>query len=176
MFTRFQVERVHDEGDVQLLTGRGLAGERFADAFRLVRLQGHGMSTVPPVGSVGLAAFPFGGDRRRGYLLGLENIGSRPKSTPDGGAVLYDNNGNRLTLKGDKSDWDHGNQNHHMRRVQKVKVEAGTWIWLHVEPGAGVYLGNGPPFHKVMTEAGPSNHVYAAIDDAAPPNPTPGTI
>lgn len=97
MFARFQVEDVVDSGGVQLVGGRALNGERFRDDFRLVRLQGHGLTTHPQPGAVGVALFPFG-DRQRGYLLGLESTGLRPKSQPAGASVLYGANGEIVSL------------------------------------------------------------------------------
>lgn len=97
MFVRFQVDDVIDTGGVQLIGGRGLNGERFTDEFRLTRLQGHGLTTVPQKGSIGLAVFP-NGDRQRGYVIGLESTGLRQKSKPDGATVLYGASGEIVSL------------------------------------------------------------------------------
>lgn len=97
MFARFQIDDVVDTGGQQLVGGRALSGERFSDEFRLVRLQGHGMSSVPVKGAIGLAIFPFG-DRRRGYLVGIESSGLRPKGQPQGANVLYGANGEIISL------------------------------------------------------------------------------
>lgn len=96
-YARFQVGEVHDDGETQRIAGRGLAGEKFDGDFALRRLQGHGLSTVPPAGSVGLAVFPFG-DRARGYLLGLESAGHRPKNQAAGVSVLYGPGGETVSV------------------------------------------------------------------------------
>lgn len=97
MFVRFIVDDVVDSGGLQRIGGRGLHGERFTDDFRLIRPQYHGDSSVPMPGAVGLAVFPFG-DRQRGYVLGLESTGLRPKSQPAGAKVIYGANGEIVSL------------------------------------------------------------------------------
>lgn len=96
-FFRFQVDEVFDDGGFQRVTGRGLNGERFDRDFALTRLQGHGLSTVPKPGAVGLAV-ALDGDRRRAFLLGLESTGDRPKNGKAGETVLYGPNGEALSI------------------------------------------------------------------------------
>lgn len=97
MFARVQIDEVHDEGGLQRISGRGLNGERFDGAHSLIRLQGHGLTSVPTKGSTGLAVFP-NGDRGRGYLIGVESDGLRHKAQPGGSTVLYGANGEVVSL------------------------------------------------------------------------------
>lgn len=97
MFARIQIGDVHDEGGLQRISGRGLHGERFDGPHSLIRLQGHGLTSVPTSGSTGLAIFPWG-DRGRGYLLGVESDGLRHKNQPTGSSVLYGANGEVVSL------------------------------------------------------------------------------
>lgn len=151
MFARFQVEDVVDSGGVQMVGGRALNGERFRGDFRLVRLQGHGLTTHPQPGAVGVALFPFG-DRQRGYLLGLESTGLRPKSQPAGASVLYGANGEIVSLVQNK--------------VRVVASEEAIFsvggMTLRVRPGR-IDLGAMEAPNKVMTEAGPSSKVFAVV-------------
>lgn len=149
MFARFQVDDVVDSGGVQLVGGRALNGERFRDDFRLTRLQGHGLTTHPQPGAVGLAVFPFG-DRARGYVLGIESTGLRQKDTPAGGSVLYGANGEVVSLIQNK-----------VRIVasEEAVVSVGG-MTVRVRPGR-IDLGAMEAPAKVMTEAGPSSKVFA---------------
>ena len=151
MFARFQVEGVDDTGAVQRVSGRGLHGERFTGDFSLSRLQGHGLSTVPPIGSTGLAVFPFG-DRRRGYLLGLESSGKRPRGQADGNAVLYGPNGELLILENGKA---------RLTGVSDFIADVGGMI-LRVRPGR-IDLGGMQATNRVATDGGYSSKVFAVL-------------
>ena len=151
MFARFQVDGVDDAGAVQRVSGRALNGERFAGEFSLSRLQGHGLSTVPPIGSTGLAVFPFG-DRGRGYLIGLESAGKRPRGQGDGNSVLYGPNGEMLILENGKA---------RLVGVQDFVADVGGMI-LRVRPGR-IDLGGMQAPHRVATDGGYSSKVFAVL-------------
>ena len=151
MFARFQVEGVNDAGSVQRVSGRALNGERFTGDFSLARLQGHGLSSVPPVGSTGLAVFPFG-DRGRGYLLGLESGGARPKGTSAGGNVIYGANGEMLILENGKA---------RLKGVTEFVVEVSGMIF-RIRPNR-IDLGAMDAPFQVATSGGLSSKVFAVV-------------
>ena len=100
---RVEITSVTDKGGLQLVSGRTIAGEAIKDA---VRVQGHGLSTNPPAGSVGIVAF-MGGRRDMPMLIGIEHPDKRPKSQISGGATLYDASGNALSTSKDGGSWTH---------------------------------------------------------------------
>lgn len=84
-----------DDADVhQRGTYRGMAGERYT---RVMRLQPHGFSSVPPVGSRGVM-LAGGAHRDVAMVLGMEHGDHRPRNQPAGSTVLYDHAGGILSI------------------------------------------------------------------------------
>ncbi len=160
--TRARVEEVDDSGEQQTLKISGFSGERFTG---VIRYQAHGFSSNPPAGAVG--HFLRVGESDKLMAIGFETEG-RTRNLPPGVPALYNADGTVWKLLPAKADLDHGGKHHHARNVGRYKIEADTWV--HVDAPA-VYLGKGPPWFPVMTSAGPSNHVFAGIDPAAPDSP-----
>lgn len=94
---RFVVDQTRDDGETQRVEGRGLAGERFTGDFALRRLQQAGLTSTPLPGAVGIAAF-LEGDRRRGYLIGVESGDKRAKNVPAGYQTIYGANGEVVSI------------------------------------------------------------------------------
>jgi len=126
---------------------RGLKG----DAPRQVhRLQPFGLSAVPPSGSEGLV-LALGGRSDRLLGLGFEHKDHRPKASAVGTAVLYDDKGNVIFVKG----------------ADGIEISASTGK-VTIKPAAGqnVYLGgtgDDGTYAKVITESGPAQNVFAKV-------------
>lgn len=160
---RFEVTGTSDDGDQQLLAGRGLPGEEFV---KVTRVQPFGFSGNVPDGAHGIGV-AVNGRRDEVAVLGLEAPGHRPRNLPKGVAAFYNAFDILWRLLADKADLNHGGKNHHARNVAKYKVEAADWVQFE---GKAVYLGQ-PPYFPVMTTGGPSQHVFAGISPAAPDTP-----
>ncbi|VTZ27570.1 conserved hypothetical protein [Methylocella tundrae] len=91
---RVSVVSIDDAGTQQRATLNGLSGEQFKN---VVRSQHFGLSTVPPAGGEGVILMQ-GGRSDRAHVLGLEHPQYRPKNTEQGGTVLYDANGQAISL------------------------------------------------------------------------------
>ncbi|MBN9459064.1 MAG: phage baseplate assembly protein [Bosea sp.] len=163
MISRGRLMGSDDSGDYQKITARGFAREELEG---IVRHQQFGLSSNPGPGSEGLL-LRLGGRAERTIAILFELLGARPRSLPVGATALYNAFGLVWKLLADKADLDHGGKNLHARGAGKVKVEASDWIQLD---GSAVYLGK-PPYSPVMTQDGPSQHVFAGIGPAAPDSP-----
>jgi phage gp45-like len=126
---------------------RGMAGDEPENVYRL---QGFGLSSVPPVGSEGLV-IGLGGRSDRLLGLGFEHKDHRPVGSKPGTTVLYDDKGNIVFVKGANGI--------------EVRAKAGK-VTVTPADGEKVFLGgdgeNGA-FAQVVTLAGPSINVYARI-------------
>lgn len=160
---RFEVTDTADDGDQQILSGRGQPGEEFV---KVARVQPFGFAGNVPDGAHGLGV-AVNGRRDEVAVLGLEAPAHRPRNLPKGVSAFYNAFGMLWRLLTDKADLDHGGKNHHARNVARYKVEASGWVQF--DSGA-VYLGK-PPYFPVMTSAGPSQHVFAGIAPDAPDAP-----
>lgn len=160
--TRAALVAADDSGEWQRIEVTGFKGEKFSE---VLRAQSHGLSSHPPVGAVG--NFLRLGSSDRLVALGFETPG-RPRDLPSGATALYNADGTVWKLLPAKADLDHGGKNNHERGIAKKKVEASDWIQFD---GNAVYLGK-PPYFPVVTTAGPSKHVFAGIDPAAPTTPS----
>ena len=167
MLRRGTVVEVDDSGGQQRLRVRGLAGEELAD---ILRVQSHGLTSTPMPGAVGIIA-ALGGRSDRAVLLGLESEAYRPRNLNPGGTAIYDAQGKVLKFVTGRADYDGAGGDWKQRNVQKVQLEAGVEYWIQPAPGASVFLGADPPFYPVVTTAGPSQHVFAAIGPPGPAAP-----
>ncbi|GJE54585.1 phage baseplate assembly protein domain-containing protein [Methylobacterium thuringiense] len=93
MVRRASVKKVEDDGTQQIVTATGLKGEE----FKIYRQQGHGLSTVPPVGSEGYVTALGGRSDRMQFHQG-EHKDHRPRKMKGGDTVLYDAHGNAISL------------------------------------------------------------------------------
>lgn len=91
---RVSVISVDDSGSQQLVTATGLNSEQFEG---VVRNQHFGLSSVPPAGGEGLI-LTQGGRSDRAHILGLEHPQFRPTGQAVGSTVLYDGNGQAVSL------------------------------------------------------------------------------
>ena len=145
---RATVLKTDDSGTQQILKKlRGIASERPEDVYRP---QSHGLSSHAPSGSEGLF-LSLGGRSDRLLALGFEHKDKRPKSLPEGAAVLYDANGNIVRVM--------------MKDGIHISAEKGK---VYVKPGGGekVYLGGTGAdgnYGRVATEIGLSKNVYALV-------------
>lgn len=145
--TRARLVSLDDSGEHQRLAFEGYAGESFTD---VARAQPHGFSSAPQAGAVGHMLRMGSSDRL--LALGFETPG-RPRSTVAGGSVLYDASGSIVYAK--------------MSGGVEIKAAQGS---VEITRGAlkvivsdsRVDLG-GPGGHRVATEAGFSNKVFAIL-------------
>lgn len=122
-----------------------------ADAPRWVyRAQSFGLSAVPPAGSEGIV-IALGGRSDRLLGLGFEHKDYRPKDSPAGTSVLYDDKGNVIFVKG----------------ANGIEIKAGVGkVTVTPAPGQNVYLGGdvgAGAYARVITESGPAVNVYAKV-------------
>lgn len=96
---RVAVQKVDDSGKKQQLVDlTGLSGENLK---KIVRILPHGFSSNPPSKSEGII-ITLGGRSDRAMVLGLEDPQTRQYNLPEGTAILYDDKGNIIHMKGDK--------------------------------------------------------------------------
>lgn len=142
---RVELVSAREEGGQQLVDARGLAGEQFK---RLLRIEPHGFASVPLAGAQGIGV-SFGGRRDQTVLLGIE--GARPAGLGAGDVALYHPDGRILKYADGATSWALGDTPLMLTTSGTVTVEAAV-----------VRLGPGP-YHRVVTEAGLSNVVFATI-------------
>lgn len=92
-FTRVSIESSRYENGQLLVTGTGMAGERFED---LVWYEPHGFHSRPHKGSVGYLVAP-GGRREQGMVMAASDPATVPE-IGEGEAAMYDRSGNVVTL------------------------------------------------------------------------------
>lgn len=160
---RFEVTGTADEGDQQLVAGRGLPGEEFV---KVARLMPHGLSSHAPPGSHGLG-LAVNGRRDEVVAIGLEQASARQRNLPEGGTVLYDAAGNFLKLVGSRADLDTGSRPFTIKtglftiEADEVVMKAGEMV-IRLRP-TRIDLGAMTAPSRVSTEAGLSNKVFAVI-------------
>ncbi|UMY19139.1 phage baseplate assembly protein [Methylobacterium organophilum] len=93
MLRRAAIKKVEDDGTQQIVTATGLKGEE----FKVYRQQGHGVSSVPPIGSEGFV-LALGGRSDRMLFLQGEHKDHRPSKQKAGDTVIYDAHGNAISL------------------------------------------------------------------------------
>lgn len=94
---RVEVIAVDDSGPIQKVTVMGLADEVFDLPLRG---QGHGLTTVPPVGSIGYVMMA-GGRPDQAFLMGLEHPEQRPSGREPGESVMYATPGQKVIMDKD---------------------------------------------------------------------------
>ena len=94
MLRRASIVSSDDSGVQQLLALSGLASDL---PKKIVHVQPFGFASNPPVGGEGLIVCP-GGRSDRAMFLGGEHPDHRPKATPSGGTIIYDANGNMISI------------------------------------------------------------------------------
>lgn len=62
------------------------------------RLQNYGLTSVPPAAGSDAIVLFLNGDRERGVIIGMENMGLRVKDLGAGDVAIYDNRGNVIKL------------------------------------------------------------------------------
>ena len=92
-FVRVEVESARFEAGQLLVTGRGMAGERFED---LPWYEPHGFASHPVAGAVGTMLAP-GGRREQAMIMAATDPALRPPIEAGDGA-LYDAHGNLIRL------------------------------------------------------------------------------
>ena len=99
---RVTVMEVDDSKPQQTLYVKGMYEEEIKGAYRQ---QGFGVSSMPPVGSEGLA-FTVAGRPDQILFLESEHKDHRPTNQEGGSNVLYDANGNKITMNGEGNTHD----------------------------------------------------------------------
>jgi phage gp45-like len=90
---RVEIESSRYENGQLLVSGRGLAGERFED---LVWYEPHGFHSRPHKGTIGYLTAP-GGRRDQAMVMAASDPGKVPQ-IDEGDAAMYDKNGNVVHL------------------------------------------------------------------------------
>jgi len=96
---RVTVYQVDDSKPQQTIWAKGLYKEEIKFGYRQ---QGFGLSTVPPEGSEGMA-FEIAGRPDQMFFLESEHKDHRPTNKKPGESVLYDANGNSISLLKDSN-------------------------------------------------------------------------
>lgn len=94
--TRVTIESSRYEGGQLVVSGTGMAGEKFTD---LVWYEPHGFHSRPHKGSVGFLMAP-GGRREQGMVMAASDPGKVPQ-IGEGESAMYDNGSNVVTLGAD---------------------------------------------------------------------------
>lgn len=95
-FTRVEIESSRYENGQLLVTGKGMAGERFED---LVWYEPHGFHSRPHPGTIGWLFGP-GGRREQGVVMAASDAAKVPQLEP-GEAAMYDHTTNVVKLTAD---------------------------------------------------------------------------
>lgn len=160
---RFELAETVDDGDQQLVRGQGLPGE---ELVRVSRVLPHGLASNAPVGSHGIG-LAVNGRRDEVAVIGLEQAGKRQRNLPAGGTALYDASGNVLKFIGDRADMDTGSRPFTVKtglftvEASEIVLQVGDTV-IRLRNGR-IDLGAMSAPHRVMTEGGPSNTVYAVL-------------
>ncbi len=154
---RARVKEIDDSGTQQILKRiTGLKNDYPEDVYRA---QSFGVSSHPPKDSEGIF-LALGGRSDRLIGLGFEHKDHRPKSSPAGTAVLYDDKGNVIFSKG--SDGIRVNA-----KTGEVEIHSqDKKVWIKPGDGKMVFLGGDGEdgvYDFVMTASGPSINVKAKI-------------
>ena len=94
MNTRGELIELDDSGEIQLVKAHGLYGEQLVDVHRV---QGFGLSSMPPAGSHGLIQ-TVGGRRDHAVIMGMEHPDHRPRNTGAGETILYNAHGDAVSI------------------------------------------------------------------------------
>jgi phage gp45-like len=101
---RAKVSKTDDSGAEQMLAKMtGMKTEQFENVYRA---QSFGLSSHAPQGSVGLF-LALGGRSDRLIGLGFEHKDHRPKNTPEGGTILYNDRGDVVRVFPDQMELYH---------------------------------------------------------------------
>lgn len=156
MFRRARLIKLDDSGSQQKVDLGGLKNERPKD---IVRVLPHGFSSHPNKDSEGVM-LQLGGRSDRTLFLGGEHKDHRQKNLNEGNAVLYDDKGNVVFMKG-------GDGIHVTAKNGEVELRStDEKVWVKPGDGKMVFLGGDGTdgtYGFVMTDAGPSVNVKAKV-------------
>jgi phage gp45-like len=133
MMRRATVKSVDDTGTQQIVTWTGLKGEE----GKAYRQQGHGSSSVPPVGSEGYLS-ALGGRSDRMLFHDGEHKDHRPKKQSPGDTVIYDAHGQAISLV--------------KKSLRIVGADTVTIVGKTIVLEGDVYLGSKDGAKKIATE------------------------
>lgn len=160
---RFDLIETSDDGDQQLLKGRGLPGE---ELVKVGRVMPHGLASHAPAGAHGLGV-AVNGRRDEVAVLGLEAADKRVRNLPAGGTALYDSSGNVISLIGASASIDTASRPFTIKtglftiEASEIVMKAGAMV-VRVRSGR-IDLGAMDAPNRVMTDAGPSSKVWAIV-------------
>lgn len=163
MLRRAAIKKVEDKGSQQIVTATGLKDEE----FKIVRAQTHGFSSNPPVGSEGWVTALGGRSDRLQFHAG-EHEKHRPRDTPSGGSVVYDDKGNVSRYLGDDGIWHNAGERPQKMTGKVITITGSDKVVVSVDGttvtvrAGRVDLG-GEGGSAVMTETGPSSVVFAKV-------------
>lgn len=171
MLRRAQLLKADDSGSQQLVD----LSIFYADSPKKVfRPQAHGISSNPPVKSEGYVVALGGRSDRLLYVDGGHKD-HRPTGLQPGETCLYDAFGKKIKILKDEFTVDAGGKPVKIFNASTVTIEGATDVAIGVEGGRYVRMRpgrvdlailspteNAPA--KVLTEAGPSQVVFARVD------------
>jgi phage gp45-like len=161
---RATILKVDDSGPQQLLNLQGLA----ADFPRnVVHIFPHGFSSNSPLNAEGILK-SLGGRSDRAMFIGGEHPQYRQRNLPSGNAVLYDDQGNVVWMKGAGGVTIQTAAGEiAISSAVKISIQANGDITVDPGNGGRVLLGGGGEttgtFSAVVTVAGPALNVLARI-------------
>lgn len=144
---RATITKTDDAGDQQLVDLKGYASEVMT---KVVRDLPHGFSSNAPANAAGIL-LSLGGRADRAMLIGGQDAASRPRNVPVGAAVLYDDKGNVVFVKGKDGIVIAAKSG-----AVSVTPESGKFVFLGGDGETGAY-------DFVSTVSGPSINVKARI-------------
>lgn len=156
-----ELDEIDDSGKQQTVSHQGLAGESHTGVYRP---QMFGMSSHPPKGSTGVVV-SAGGERSRAVFIGGEHDDYRPTGLNDGECKLYDSAENVIFLAKKNGISVSASEGGVSVKTSQGDVTIDAKGNVYVSAKGKVYLGtsDGSGASPVMTQAGPSSKVYAAV-------------
>jgi phage baseplate assembly protein V len=168
---RYEITKVDDSGDIQMIDGSGMEDELHTEIMRVFP---HGFTSNPPIGAH-MLAMGLGGRRDSLVAVGGEHPDYRPKNTPVGDSALYNADGTIWKMIGKSATLD-AKENITQTAAKSYTVKVGNatatitpdnikldvgGTSVNIKAGR-VDLG-GLGGAAVVTLAGPSSIVFAKV-------------
>lgn len=159
----FRMEHIQadDTGPIQTVHAYGHANERLED---IIRVQPHGFTSNPPVGSHGIG-LALRGVRILAVALGMEHVDKRLRKLDPGNTAVYDAGGNSSQYLGSKGILHDAGSNPQKMTGKTIDHLATDQASIGASKGKTYIGGNGKDgtYAAVMTESGPSTVVFAKL-------------
>jgi phage baseplate assembly protein V len=175
MVARVTITKTSDDALMQTADVEVLKGEKKTEYERFQNY-GHTSVPLPETGKDSHEAAEaivvyVGGNRSHAAIVGLDDRRHRPNNLKPGESALYDEQGNQvyvsrdvLSITGMKEIHLQVGSAHVVLTSSKVRAQFGD-VSVTMK-GGKLYLGKEDCTHKVMTEDGASERVFAVLDEA----------